>query len=196
MILGWRAKSFVLVLASLPVFAWVLVLRPDHVRNARMVERVEMLRTHLKAMPAAIRAIDRLQGEADQLDKANDLFRAKLPVERDLDKVLQETCRLADANKLVTKSIRTVDRAKDGAAGHANSAFGEQAILAQVEGDFHNFYKFLLDVENYPRVIRIQRMDLTPSGNGPPGHIEANLVMTVFFEAAANRGTPSAGRPM
>jgi Tfp pilus assembly protein PilO len=52
----------------------------------------------------------------------------------------------------------------------------------QVDGSFASFYKFLTDVENSPRIMRIQKVDIIPSDGDPKVRIEASLVITVPYQ--------------
>jgi Tfp pilus assembly protein PilO len=191
-------KIFVLMLAILPVLAWAMLLRPIQACKAQMTQQISEIRAKLKAAPQANLAIEKLNRESDELAKANEALLARLPAEADLDKILQETWQLADADNLVTKSIRAVARTKapgpakiegqagtGGADGDAGVVCGEQAILMQVDGSFESFYKFMTDVETGRRIMRIQKVDIVPSDGTPHTRIEASMVIAVPYQRAS-----------
>ena len=89
---------------------------------------------------------------------------------------------MAEENKLVTKSIRTLPKQGPQSNVYASASNSEQPILMHLEGDFEGFYSFLQSLERQPRIMRISRMDLGKSKNGKNGYIHANFDMSVFFE--------------
>lgn len=180
--LGLREKVYILLLTALPVAAWWFVLRENSARNAEMMAAIVSQQEKIRALPGVNRAIDRLEQDTDRLAKSNESFHSRLPTENDVDKVLQETWQLAESNQLTTKSIRTVENRSDASA--MAIPYGEQPIAMQIEGDFLGFYKFLLAIENQPRVMRIQRMDLKYVGPGKnaQGSVQADIQVSVFYE--------------
>jgi len=177
-----REITFMVLLMAIPTGAWWFVFRPNNARNAEMLNRIEAKQLKLRELNRATAVIGDLKKEVHSLEKAISFFRSKLPSEKEIDKVLQEIWRLAEANKLTTKSIRTLQRNTKQAFTTANDPFAEQPIAVQLEGDFLGFYSFMLAIENQPRVIRIRKMTLKKLDKAPRGHIKADFEMSIFFE--------------
>jgi len=180
---GLREVAFIVLLMGIPVGAWWFVFRPQNARNAEMLQQIEAKQAKLRELNHATATIGDLKKEIGSLEKAVAFFQSKLPDEKEIDKVLQEVWRLAEGNQLVTKSIRTLDRLGSAApfAG-AESPHAEQPITMKLEGDFMGFYSFLLALENQPRIMRIRKMTLKKMDKGPEGSMQAEFVMSVFFE--------------
>ncbi len=176
--IGLREIVLVVLLASTPLGAWWFVFRPRDARNQELLEQIEAKQEKLRALNRVTGTIGDLQQEIEGRRKAIGYFQAKLPSEKDIDRVLQEIWRLAEASQLITKSIRTVARRTNAPAGGPR----EQPVTIQLEGDFVGFYTFLQALENQPRIMHIGRMTLTKFEKGDEGDIQASFEMSVFFE--------------
>ena len=178
--LGLREAIFVLLLMCIPVGAYLLVFRPQNLRNARMIRDIEARQARLRELNQATAAIGDLKKEISSLEDAVKFFQSKLPNAKEIDKVLREVWQLAEANQLVTKSIRTIsgnDRSMSAELGGLH----EQPIDMQLEGDFRGFYTFLQSLENQPRVMRISKMMMEKAKSGE-GQVQVRFDMTIFFE--------------
>jgi Tfp pilus assembly protein PilO len=177
--LGLREIVFVVVLMGIPVASWWLVFRPANLHNAQVARRIEDRQQRLRELNEATATLGDLKQEIAALEEAIRFFQSKLPSEKEMDKVLREVWRLAEANHLATKSIRTLpvdDKVTTGPR--------EQPIAVQLEGDFRGFYSFLQALENQPRIMRINSMTLTKLKNAPEGQVQASFNMSIFFERA------------
>ncbi len=182
---GLRELVFAVILLAIPVSAWRFVFRPHNAHNTEMRLEIEAKREKLKRLDRATGTIGSLKKEIAALTKAVAFFESKLPSEKEIDKVLQEVWRLAEANKLVTKSIRTLDRKKS-VFTTAASSHREQPIAVKLEGNFKGLYAFLQALESQPRIMRILQMTLTKPNEAPQGHANAELTISVFFEKEAS----------
>ena len=180
--LGLREAFWVVILVSIPVSAWWLVFRPHNVRNAEMRKEIGLKQEKLKVLNRAVGTIGNLRKEIAALQEAVAFFESKLPSEKEIDKVLQEVWRLAEANKLVTKSIRTLQPKTEIMLTDPAGPYAEQPISMQLEGPFEGFYGFLLALERQPRIMRIQQMELKKLAKAPEGHVRAECNVVVFFE--------------
>ncbi len=178
---GLREIVFVLILAAIPVGAWRFVFRPHNARNTKMRRDIDAKQEKLKVLNRAVGTIGSLRKEIGALKQAVAFFESKLPSEKEIDKVLQEVWRLAEANKLATKSIRTLEDNKSSFTT-ADSPHREQPIAMQLEGNFMGLYAFLQALENQPRITRIRSMKLTTPKAFRKGHVRVEFTMSVFFE--------------
>ncbi|MDY6914164.1 MAG: type 4a pilus biogenesis protein PilO [Planctomycetota bacterium] len=184
--LGLREIVFTVLLMALPIGAWWFVFRPHNVRNNQMLQQIEAKRNKFKELNQITGTIGNVQKEIDSLSKAIAFFHSKLPNEKEIDKVLKEVWLLAESSQLTTKSIRTLKRKSDRmfltAADSGSELYAEQPIAMQLQGDFVGFYTFLQALENQPRIMRIRKMTLKKLPKQPEGVMQANFVMSVFFE--------------
>ena len=182
---GLRELVFTVLLMGLPIGTWWFVFRPHNERNDQMLQQIEAKRNKLKELNQVTGTIGNLQKEIDALTKAITFFHSKLPNEKEIDKVLKEVWLLAESNQLTTKSIRTLKRDSDKmflANGSDSEVYAEQPIAMQLQGDFVGFYAFLQALENQPRIMRIRKMRLKKLPKEAEGVMQADFVMSVFFE--------------
>ena len=186
--LGLREIVFVALLMLIPLGAWWFIYRPNGVANSQMLRQIDAKRAKLQSLNKATGAIGDIKQEIASLEKGIDYLRAKLPSEKEIDKVLKEVWLLAEGNQLTTKSIRALQKNANGAAPSPNSAsaalaYSEQPIDMQLEGSFRGYYTFLQSLENQPRIMRIQKMTLHKA-KGPEGQVRADFSMSIYFEQA------------
>jgi Tfp pilus assembly protein PilO len=179
--LGLREVIFILLLMGIPVAAYAFVFRPQNLRNAEMLRQIEARQERLRELNTATATIGDLKKEIASLEEAVRFFQSKLPNEKEMDKVLREIWRLAEANQLMAKSIRTLpvsDQAAASAGPH------EQPITVKLEGDFRGFYGFLQSLENQPRIMRISKMTVGKLKDAPEGQVQVDFDMSIFFDRA------------
>jgi len=180
---GLREITFVVLLMGIPTAAWWFDFRPSNKQNQEMLNQIELRREKLQKLNRATSTIDDMEKEIASLQNAIEFFHSKLPNEKEIDKVLQEVWKLAEANRLTTKSIRTLrSPERQNAASSTHSA---QPISVQLEGDFKGLYAFLLSLEKQPRIMQIRKLTLKKPSKCPQGHVQATFEMSIFFEKAS-----------
>jgi Tfp pilus assembly protein PilO len=163
--------------------AYAYVFRPQNLRNAKMLQQIEARQERLRELNMATATIGDLKKEIASLEEAIRFFQSKLPNEKEMDKVLREIWRLAEANQLMAKSIRTLPLSEQAATSAGPC---EQPIAVQLEGDFRGFYGFLQSLENQPRIMRINKMTVGKLKNAPEGQVQVNFDMSIFFDRTSN----------
>lgn len=179
---GIREILLALMLLGIPVGAWWLVFRPNNARNAEMMAHIEARQAKLQKLSQATATIGNLKTEIASIEDAIQFFRSKLPSEKEIDKVLQEVWRLAEANQLTTKSIRPVKPTADKLLTDPNGPYAEQPIVVKLEGPFTGLYAFLLAMETQPRIMRMREMKIEKQPKAPEGQITAECEVSIFFE--------------
>jgi len=118
-----------------------------------------------------------LPAEIESLKKAIEFLEKKLPNEKEMDAVLTEVWETAKNNKLNIKSFNNT-KAVEGAD------YNQQQIKMVIEGAFSpGYFKFLSDVEQMPRLTKIDTMVITADEKSS-GNIKAELTLTIFFEGS------------
>ena len=179
---GVREIVFVVLLMGIPVASWWLVFRPQNARRDQMCQQIEAKQGRLRELNRATATIGDLKKRIGKLQKAMASFRSKLPGQKEIDKVLQEVWNLAELNDLRTKSIRTLKHNKNTELLSRPGSYRAQPIAVSLEGSFLGFYSFLQALENQPRIMRVRKMALVKVKKGPPGNMQADFTMTIFFE--------------
>ena len=176
-----RQSAFVVLLVGLVAGSWHFVFRPRDVEEGRMRVQIDAKQEQLQKLNRATATLGDLREEIRELEKAIDFFHSKLPSEKEIDKVLEEVWRLAEANHLLTKGIYTTKRTASSLFLAEDASQTEQPIRMEFEGDFLGFYGFLLALEAQPRIMRVHKIHLEQKDK-TPGSIKAQVDMSIFFE--------------
>lgn len=189
--IGLRELVLIACLVSMPLAAWYFAFRPRGEQVEVLKQEIQTKKLKLRQLNQMRATIGDLEEEITALKNAISFFQSKLPSEKEMDKVLQETWELAEANHLKTRSIRTLSRHRDAKFTVSAGAHSEQPIAVLLEGDFLGFYSFLQALEAQPRILRLQKLELFKlSGKETPeGRIRAKLELSVFFETESGGGS-------
>ena len=179
---GLRELVFAAVLMGIPLAAWRLDLRPRGLRNEEMQAKIKDRHVKLSRVQRLAHEIGDLKRENAGHEKAVTLLRSRLPDAKEIDEVVKEVWRVAQANKLKPKSVRIVALNPSKRLTPAGGPYGEQPILVQLQGDFLGFYSFLTAMETKSRIMRVRKMTLKKLKNLPEGHMFATVEIAVFFE--------------
>ena len=190
-----REIVFVVLLVTVPVAAWWFAFRPNNARNSEMMKQIEARQAKLRELNKATGTIGDLKTEIASLDKAITFFRSKLPSEKEIDKVLQEVWRLAKANRLSTKSIRTLKAEGRSVVADPNGPYAEQAISMLLEGPFPGFYGFLLALEKQPRIMRVREMKIEKLSGAELAEVVLGLRRDEQQRRAMAESSAAWGRP-
>ncbi|HET6426925.1 MAG TPA: type 4a pilus biogenesis protein PilO [Phycisphaerae bacterium] len=185
---GIREIILLVLLVIIPVSAWALAFRPAKIRNEQMIRQIESQRTKLTELNRATGTIGNMEAEIESLNEAINYFSAKLPSEKEMDQVIRELWRLAEANELTTKSIRPLYDANALRLTESSGPYAEQPMSMVLEGRFKGLDGFLLAMERQPRIMRLLDMtvaDLRENKEGGDGRVRTTCVMSVFFERAS-----------
>jgi len=180
--IGLREVVFAAMLLGIPVGAWYFVFRPANDHRASLRLQIQDKQKELQKLNTLTGSVGDLEVELASLENTIKQFRSKLPAAKEIDKVLQETSRLAQQNRLVTKSIRTGAVPKQTSSLYVTGSHSIQPIIIQLEGKFDGFYRFLQELERQPRIMRIGLMSLKKAKDADEGTIQASFQMSVFFE--------------
>lgn len=180
--LGIREGVFVLLLLAIPLMAWWIIFQPQNARDRAMLVQIETKRARVAELNKTTATIGDIETEIAGMEKGIALLESKLPSEKEIDKVLEEITRLAEGNRLVTKSVRVKERNDDLGFAPAGAPFAEQTILIKLEGNFRGFYAFLLALEAQNRIMRVRTMNVQNLVRGSDIGIAAELETSVFFE--------------
>jgi len=151
--LGIREIAFLLVLAAIPVAAWYFVFEP---RN----QDIEQSRQEIAKMERTLLRLDQLTTEVGDVREAISEaevrladFRQNIPDADEVDDMLAEIHRIGERNALSIASIRALAQSED-------QGYAEIPLSIQIEGEFKGIYRFLIDLERLPRIIRVQDLEL------------------------------------
>ena len=165
---------FFVLLMAVTYAADRYLIRPADYQLAAQKARVQAKLSKLKEFEKAEVMFEGFTKQLDELQEAIDFFESKLPPTSEIDKVLQDITVIAQKQGLRSKRVLTQAR-KD------NSGYVEQPLKMELVGNFNSFYSFLLEIEKLPRIMKFRELELKKQANSE-GQIEANFVMSIFFQ--------------
>jgi Tfp pilus assembly protein PilO len=178
---GLREIVFILFLMLIPLGAWWLVFRPQNAASDEMRKQIAIRQAKLQQLNKATATIGDLKAEIASLKEALDYFQSKLPNEKEIHRILQDVCKLAESNNLLAKSIQTINTVQESLVSPGGNE-AEQPISVVLAGDYRGFYSFLLALENQSRIMRIRKMLVQTEPTSPVGSVKAEFEMSIFFE--------------
>src|SRR5829696_931708 len=182
---GIRELIFVALMIGLLVSTWVFVFKKASSRREQKLADISQMDKALGNLHKATAGIDDLNRKISELQKAIDFFASKLPQAKEMDKVLTEVSQMADANSLLSKTVKSLKTER-------GTNYSEQSIQMNLSGDFNGFYSFLLQLEKLPRITRVTNMNLQKI-NDRDGEMQAQMTMSIFFEPDANANNANNG---
>ena len=193
---GTREIILAVVMLGLLASSYFLVFEKANQKRANLQQEIERKQRSLAELRQQMSGTDNVQTRLAELRNAINFFEEKLPQGREIHKILDEVSELARNHALQTQTIKTNKAER-------SSNYSEQPVLISLSGDFYDFYAFLQELENLPRLNKVLEMDLTKI-NEKDGSMTASMTMNVFFEpdtasrpqgdgASAGGATASAG---
>ena len=180
-----REIIFALVLLAIPMAAWKLEFSPRQKRQQELKQAIEAKQAKLDKLfekKQLSGAIGDLRDQIAEGKKAVEIFRSRLPDEKEIDQIVREVWRLAKSNNLSPTSLRTVPPRKDKQFTSPAGPHGEQPVLIQIEGDFKGLYSFMIDMESQSRIMRVRQMTLKKPDKDHTGQVSATIEFSIFFE--------------
>jgi Tfp pilus assembly protein PilO len=172
----------VVVLAGGVAGFYYLYVIPTDKQDAEQAAQIADRRRALADLQRSTAGIDDINHKIKDLQQAVTFFESKLPKEKEIETVLGEVWKLAQANSLKAKTIRTGKTER-------TANYSEQQIEMDLSGDFDGFYLFLQQLEQMPRLTRVEAMILNKISDHD-GQMQAKLTLSIFFEPSDS--TPAA----
>ena len=193
-----RTLVFAAVLVAVPLASYLLVFRPRNMEIAEAQAEISAKRTRLTDLARLTQRIGDLGREIDARQDELRKLDEKLPNREGVDAVLQRITEIAAEHNLLVRSVK-------GEKVIESPVAQELPLRMTIDGDFSNFYRFLLDIEEMERIARIHSMKLTRPGEGnaprdahasttsdlPEGSMRAEFVTSIYFrpQATASNGS-------
>jgi type IV pilus assembly protein PilO len=170
-----RQLLFCGVLLALPVSSYFVVFRPVNAKIELGRKEIEHKQALLTKLREATAQTDDLVRANEQIRQSIEALQAKLPSSKEMDNVLRQVSGIAAKNGLRVPTFKKND--KTAPAGLAM----EQPLDIEITGDFDGFYKFLLDLEQLPRITRITDLSIDRSDK-VDGEMKTKFVLSVYYE--------------
>jgi len=171
---GLRELVFVLAMIGLLGSSYFLVFQKANAKRLALQADVETKQRALANLRSATAGIEDMNTKIDELQQAINFFESKLPKEKEIENILEEFSKMAEANSLTTRTVKTLKAER-------SAGYSEQPIQVTLSGDFSGFYAFLLQLEKLSRITRITQMNLQKIDDRD-GEMTANVTLSIFFE--------------
>jgi Tfp pilus assembly protein PilO len=183
---GLPELLFVAILAGVLAATYALVDKKAAGR-ARIEQKIAAREKDLADLERATAGVKDISAKIDELKEAIAFFESKLPQEKEMENILSEVWRMAEAHQLTIKTVKTFKSER-------SAGYSEQPIGMTMAGDFKDsFYAFMLQLERLPRLTRVSKMDLKKI-NDRDGQMEAHVTLSIFFEPETGAGGTAAAR--
>jgi type IV pilus assembly protein PilO len=174
-----RQTFFFAVLLAVPIASFFLVFKPQNDEIARAKLEIDHKKALLEKLRVATSQTEDLQRANQAIRESIDSIQARLPTGKEMDDVLRQVSSLAGKTGLKVPHFKKAD--KSISAGLAM----EQPIEVEITGDFDGFYRFLLELEQLPRITRIPDLAITRSEK-VDGEMDAKFTLSIYYEGDAS----------
>jgi Tfp pilus assembly protein PilO len=174
---GPRTLIFFILLMAMPAVSYFSMFKPLKEQKAAAADEIKDKRKQLEDLKRATSGEKDLAAQIEKLRQAVDFLERKLPEEKEMDKVLNETTKLAEKNGLNTKSFRLLKVV-------TGPGYSEQPIKMVLTGPMaKGFYPFICDLEGLKRLTKIGEMKIDADDKNP-GVVSVEMTLTIYFEAS------------
>lgn len=171
---GMREVIFFLVLLLVPAASFWFVFKPrnEEIQQAQEeMARKQALLDELKQATAQTADLERANRE---IGEAIDVIEDKLPGHDEVDVILENVWNIAKSCELQPISVHTKDPQRIALAM-------ELPLEMKIVGDFDGFYRFLLMVEQMPRITKMPQLEMKRVTD-VNGYMEAKFTLSICFE--------------
>ncbi len=173
---GARELIFLIVLLAMPMSSYWFVFKPQNEEIAQARKEIEQKELMLDKLEAATSEARALASRIEEIEDGIGMVEARLPSDKEVDRVLQQVSDLARDNSLKVPRFKTLKTVNSG-------KYKEKPIEVKMQGDFNDFYVFLLEIERMERIIRVPDLTLERAEERD-GSMDAQFTLTVYFEGA------------
>jgi Tfp pilus assembly protein PilO len=181
--LGPREFIFLALLFAVPAGVYFLVFQPRSQARQAMTEDIELKREQLNELRLARgQAASNLAEQITQYKQALEVARDRQPALEGNARILGAYKRLAESNQILS----SIDNEPPPAVGSEGPTpiqekYTIRRVKMNLSGNFDNFYAFLLQVEDQPRLTQIETLSISREGRQREGLVNANMVLTIYY---------------
>lgn len=178
-----RLGTCLLLAAGAGAAFYFLFAEPTRRHDAELTQEIADRQNALADLDRSTAGIDDMNRKIKELQDAVQFFESKLPQEKDVETVLAQVWKMAEANSLQARTIKSGKTER-------TANYSEQSIQMDLSGDFTGFYLFMQQLERLPRLTRVTDMTLTKISEHD-GQMQATLTLSIFFEPADAGANPA-----
>jgi type IV pilus assembly protein PilO len=171
---GPRELLFLVILIAMPAASYWLVFKPQNHEISEAKKEIEHKKLMLEKLDEATAQTKDLEQQNAEIEASIALVESRLPGDKEVDVVLEQVAEIARKQKLTLKRVKREDPVP--AAGYM-----EQPLDMEIEGDFDDFYVFLLEVEKLERITRMFELQIK-GDRQEEGVMTAEFTLSIYFE--------------
>lgn len=183
--IGFRELLFLIVLIAMPTSSYWFVFRPQNADIEAARKEIEHKEQMLEKLSKATARNDDLKKINEEIASGIATVESRLPDNKEVDVILGQVSTVARESKLALPKVRSANPVP-------SAKYMEQPLEMLVTGDFDDFYRFLLSVEELDRITRVPDMKIKKIDD-VDGSIEASFTLSIYFEPATAAVTAEGG---
>lgn len=155
---------------------WKYLYSPLKGEIARLEQELSEKQSKLETTRQAAQELEVLEAEFKIIELEAREMEKKLPVKKDLPKLIRDITRTLEKHKITVQSFTPSKESP-------KTYFSEIPISLQVSGNYHNLANFLSDIGQYERVINTYDVNLTPkvASKESPDTLLASLRLVTYM---------------
>lgn len=172
--IGLRELLFMIVLVAMPMSSYWYVFRPQNTEIQAARAEIEHKEQMLAKLAKATARNDDLLKVNQEIAQGIATVESRLPDNKEVEIILGQVATIARESNLALPKVRSANPVP-------SAKYMEQPLDMVVNGDFDDFYKFLLGVEELDRITRMPNMKIKKLDD-VDGSIEAEFTLSIYFE--------------
>jgi type IV pilus assembly protein PilO len=171
-------RMLVIMLASLLIFVLYIyfVFVPQIGRVTALVGKVGKMRTELKPAKSTIAEMGGLKKRLNDYNEKIELYEKRLPAEQEIPSLLENLSSMAKSANIKITSIMPAPKAAEESAQKQNAIYKEIPILITAKSGYHELGKFLSDLENSNRIMKVVDISIKEDKDS---HTQHNIELKV-----------------
>lgn len=167
------------VLIVIVYFNFILI--PQVKRVITVIVKTDKIRADVKNAKADIAKTDELKANMDAFKDKVESYEKMLPAEQEIPSLLENLSAMAKSSDVkilgITPAVQSEEKAKDKKAAK-DTIYQETPILISARSGYHEVGKFLADLENSDRFMKVADIEIRANKSSPKRHDVELLVLT------------------
>jgi type IV pilus assembly protein PilO len=169
--------AILICLILLVIYCYISVF-PQIGRLTDVLSRMGKAMGQLKSAEYDISRIGELQNNIDANRSKVELYEKRLPAEQEIPALLESLSKMAKASNITIAGITPVPVSQKDQKGRKNVIYQEFPILISAKCGYHELGRFLANMENADRFMKVVDIDVKANKASPKKHDVELLVLT------------------
>lgn len=171
------------MLLALFLFDYYLLMRPQITSLSKISPEIRILKSDLKKTTEDIQKIDDYKKEIIQLKEVVKKIDEKVKRKEEVPLILERISRIASRNSIQINQIKPNPEGKEVVLEAGVEEYYYLPVVLQAKASYHNFGKFINDVENDELLLRLKDFTLSATENSKEHLVQLTLKAVVVGDA-------------